>query len=258
MKRTALDWGFGAVAGLLVLFVLLPLTNLVLTLTPQQIGLTLSDIEAFRAIGLTFLAAGCATGLALLTGVPLAYLLARRPLRGRRLINALINAPVIVPHTAAGVALLMVFGRYGLVGRWLKPLGITFTDNFAGIVIAMLFVSLPYLVNMSRDAFAVVDEELEQAAWLDGASAWQTFWRVLFPLARRGIVSGAVMMWARGLSEFGAVVILAYHPKIAPVLVYERFEGFGLAAAQPVAAVLVLLALLLVGALRWWLAEREE
>ncbi len=140
--------------------------------------------------------------------------------------EALVNLPIVIPHTAAGVALLLVFGRRGLLGQWLAPLGITFTDNLAGIVVGMLFVSLPFLVNMSREAFALVDEELERVALIDGASAWQAFWHVTLPLAWRGVLGGAVMMWARGISEFGAVVILAYHPKIVPVLVYERFDGF--------------------------------
>jgi molybdate/tungstate transport system permease protein len=88
-----------------------------------------------------------------------------------------------------------------------------------------------------------VDAELERAALIDGASPWQAFWHVSLPQAWRGVLAGALMMWARGISEFGAVVILAYHPKIVPVLVFERFTGYGLTAAQPVAALLVLVAL---------------
>jgi len=175
--------------------------------------------------------------------VPLAYLLARRRFSGKRLIEALVNLPIVIPHTAAGVALLLVFGRRGLLGQWLTPLGVAFTDNFGGIVVGMLFVSLPFLVNMSREAFALADEELERVALIDGASAWGAFWHVALPLAWRGVLGGAVMMWARGISEFGAVVILAYHPKIVPVLVYERFNGFGLDAAQPVATLLIVVAI---------------
>ncbi|NTV37835.1 MAG: ABC transporter permease subunit, partial [Anaerolineales bacterium] len=161
-----------------------------------------------------------------------------------RLVEALINLPVIIPHTAAGIALLLVFGRQGVLGQWLTPLGLTFTDNLGGIVVGMLFVSLPYLVNMNREAFALVDEELERVALIDGASAWQAFRHVSLPLAWRGVLAGAVMMWARGISEFGAIVILAYNPKIVPVLVYERFNGFGLGAAQPVAALLIVVAII--------------
>jgi molybdate/tungstate transport system permease protein len=234
---------FSFLGGLLLLFIVLPLASTLLGTTPEQLWLALTDPEVLRSIGLTFSAAAAATILSLLTGVPLAYLLARRQFRGRGLVEALVNLPIVVPHTAAGVALLLVFGRYGVLGQWLAPLGVTFTDSFAGIMVGMGFVSLPFLVSMSREAFALIDEELERVALIDGASAWQAFRHVTLPLAWRGVLGGALMMWARGISEFGAVVILAYHPKIVPVLVYERFNGFGLEAAQPIAALLILVAI---------------
>ena len=254
-RLSYLDVIFSILGGVLVLFVALPLVSTLATL-PAEIGPTLTDPEVLRSIGLTFGAAALAAGLALVSGVPLAYLLARRQFKGRGLVEALVNLPVIVPHTAAGVALLLVFGRRGLLGQALAPIGLTFTDNLGGIVVAMLFVSLPYLVNASRQAFALIDPELELVALSDGATPWQAFRLVTLPLAWQGVLSGALMMWARGVSEFGAVVILAYHPKVAPVLVYERFEGFGLAAALPVSALLILTALLVFGVLR--LAVRGE
>lgn len=234
---------FSLLGGLLLLFIVLPLMSILFGTTPQTLWLALIDEEVLNSIVITFSAAAVATLLAIFTGVPLAFLLARRKFRGKRLLEALVNLPIVIPHTAAGVALLLVFGRRGLLGQWLAPLGITFTDNFYGIVVGMLFVSLPFLVNLSRESFALVDEELERVALIDGASPWQAFWYVSLPQAWRGVLAGALMMWARGISEFGAVVILAYHPKIVPVLVFERFEGFGLVAAQPVAALLILIAL---------------
>ena len=234
---------FSALGGLLLLFIILPLLSILLGATPETLWLVLTDPQVLNSIRLTFSAAAMATLLAIITGVPLAFLLARRRFRGKRLVEALVNLPIVIPHTAAGVALLLVFGRRGLLGQWLTPLGVVFTDNFAGVVVGMLFVSLPFLVNLSRESFALVDEELERVALIDGATPWQAFWYVSLPQAWRGVLAGALMMWARGISEFGAVVILAYHPKIVPVLVFERFEGFGLVAAQPVAALLVLVAL---------------
>jgi molybdate/tungstate transport system permease protein len=234
---------FSALGGLLLLFIVLPLISILLGTTPQDFWSALTEPEVLRSISLTFGAAALATLIAAATGVPLAFLLARRGFRGRRLVEALVNLPIVIPHTAAGVALLLVFGRRGLLGQWLTPLGIAFTDNLAGIVVGMLFVSLPFLVNLSRESFALVDEELERVAFIDGATPWQAFWHVSLPQAWRGILAGALMMWARGISEFGAVVILAYHPKIVPVLVFERFQGFGLVAVQPVAALLIFVAL---------------
>jgi len=234
---------FSVLSGLLLLFIVLPLVSILFGTTPQNLWGALVDPEVLRSISLTFGAAATATLLAAATGVPLSFLLARRKFRGKRLVEALVNLPIVIPHTAAGVALLLVFGRRGLRSQWLSPLGIAFTDNLAGIVVGMLFVSLPFLVNLSRESFALIDEELERVALIDGATPWQAFWHVSLPQAWRGVLAGALMMWARGISEFGAVVILAYHPKIVPVLVFERFEGFGLVAAQPVAAILILVAL---------------
>jgi molybdate/tungstate transport system permease protein len=260
MKKTNLlfDLVFSALGGLLLLFIILPLVSILLGTTPQNFWLALTDPEVLRSISLTFGAAAVATSLAIVTGVPLAFLLARRNFRGKRLLEALVNLPIVIPHTAAGVALLLVFGRRGLLGQWLTPMGFAFTDNVAGIVVGMLFVSLPFLVNMSREAFSLLDDELELVASIDGASPWQAFWHVSLPQAWRGVLAGALMMWARGISEFGAVVILAYHPKIVPVLVFERFNGFGLVAAQPVAALLVLVALMSFTFLRLLLLKKEN
>jgi molybdate/tungstate transport system permease protein len=121
--------------------------------------------------------------------------------------------------------------------------GIRFIDSIPGIVVGMLFVSLPFLVNSARDAFMQIDPEFEMMAQLEGATQWQAFRHITLPLAARGILSGAVMMWARGISEFGAVVILAYNPQIVPVLVFEKFQGFGLSEAQPVAVILIVASL---------------
>lgn len=234
---------FSIAAGLLVAFVVFPLAGMIAATSLDAISDTLSDPQVLASLRLTFNAASAATLLAGLGGIPLAYLLARRRFPGKRLVEAIIDLPIVIPHTAAGIALLMVFGSRGLFGEPLASLGIYFTNSVPGIVLAMLFVGLPYLVNLSREAFAMVDEELERIALVEGATAWQAFFLVTLPLAWRGIFSGALMMWARGISEFGAVIILAYHPKIIPVLIYERFEGFGLAAALPVAALLILIVL---------------
>ncbi|MBU1877402.1 MAG: ABC transporter permease, partial [Chloroflexi bacterium] len=218
---------------------------------------TLTDPEVLASLWLTFYASALATGVALVTGVPLAYLLARYEFPGKGLVTGLIDLPVIIPHTAAGVALLMVFGRQAPLGRLGSAVGLHFTEDVAGIVVAMLFVSLPFLVNTARETFALIDPELERVAWVLGASPWQAFRYVILPLAWRGILAGALMAWARGISEFGAVVILAYHPQVIPVLVYERFAGFGLSAALPVAVILILAALVTLTTLRALLGRQH-
>ncbi|HIC89431.1 MAG TPA: ABC transporter permease subunit [Anaerolineae bacterium] len=247
---TSLFWMFLTLGSLLLLFIAVPLIRTVIGVSPPLLWQTALDGEVRTAIWLTLYAAALATVLAMLAGVPLAYLLARHHFPGKQLVEGLVDLPVVVPHTAAGIALLMVFGRRGLLGPALDRLGFRFTGSVAGIVAAMLFVSLPFLVNTSKEAFAAVDPRLERIARTLGASPWEVFWRVTLPLAWQGVLAGAVMMWARGISEFGAVVILAYHPMTAPVLVYERFETYGLRYARPVAVLLILVSLLVFIVLR--------
>jgi molybdate/tungstate transport system permease protein len=249
---------FSLLGVLLLVFVLFPLVNTLVASRPAGIWSTLGDETVRSSLGLTFVSGAIATGFGLLTGVPLAYLLARRCFPGRHLVQGLIDLPVVIPHTAAGIALLMVFGRRGFFGRLMEPVGVRFTDSVAGIVVAMIFVSLPFLVNAAREAFELIDPELELIAQTEGASRWQAFWHVTLPLASRGILAGAIMMWARGISEFGAVVILSYHPQIVPILVYQRFQGFGLDAALPVAAILILTSLIVFTVIRALLASRQE
>ncbi len=230
---------FAAAGALMVLFIVLPLAATVVSTSPERVFETLVDSEVLTSLGLTFYAGAAATVLALVSGVPLAYLLARFDFPGKEWIEGVVRLPVVVPHTAAGIALLMVFGRQGVLGRAFGAMGIGFTDALPGIVVGMLFVGLPFLVDASKEAFALVDPELEMVAATEGATRWQAFFHVTLPQAQRGILSGALLMWGRAISEFGAVVILAYHPRIVPVLVYERFVGYGLTGAQPVAVLLL-------------------
>jgi len=248
---------FAAAGSLLLLFVLLPLATTLLGTPLADLWALLSDRQAISALGLTFYAAAWATLLALFSGVPLAYLLARFDFAGKRWVEGLVNLPIVVPHTAAGIALLLVFGRRAGLGAAFGRLGVAFVDTTAGIVVGMLFVSVPFLVNAAREAFELVDPELERMAQTQGASRWQAFRYITLPLALRGILAGALVMWGRAISEFGAVVILAYHPKIMPVLVFERFEGFGLSAARPLAVLLILASLLVFVLLQTLLSRRR-
>jgi molybdate/tungstate transport system permease protein len=262
MKRVTsfglFDWVFGFAGVFLLLFILIPLLTTLFSTTPGEIVASLGEKDVLHSLWVTFAAAFLATAIALVVGVPLAYLLARREFPGKNLVQGIIDLPIIIPHTAAGVALLMVFGRRGLLGEPLQSAGVYFTENMAGIVVAMLFVSLPILVDTAREAFALVDERLEKVARTLGAGAWSAFRRVTLPLALRGIVAGSVLMWARGISEFGAIVILAYNPKAISVLIYERFAGFGLSAALPLTALLLIVALVILVVTRTLLLPRRS
>jgi len=252
VSKNRLTVSFALLGLLIFLFVVIPLGKMIFASASEARILweTVLDPEVTGAIGLTLFAALIATLFGFFLGVPLAYLLARTDFKGKKLVEGLIDVPIVVPHTAAGIALLFVFGRNFAVGKAFDFLGIQFVDSIAGIVIAMLFVSIPFLIDSAKEGFKKVDVRLEKVARTLGASPWQAFFRISFPLAWRSILAGNIMMWARGISEFGAVIILAYHPMIAPVLVYERFETYGLDYARPIAVLLILVSVLVFIVLR--------
>jgi molybdate/tungstate transport system permease protein len=258
-RRISLFWALCAVAAAAVLtFVLLPAASMIAGAGAGLLGEALRQDDVRRSLILTVTAALICTIIGFIFGVPLAYLLARRDFPGKRALEGVIDLPIVFPHTAAGIALLTVYGREGVVGRLLAPLGITFTETLAGIVLAMLFVSLPFLIDGSREAFALVDERYEHVARTLGSSRFGAFARVTFPQAWRGVLAGALLMWGRGISEFGAVVILAYNPKVISVLTFERFEGFGLRAAQPPAVLIVIVAFVVFLLVRSFLVPRRK
>ena len=242
---------FAVLSILILFFIFAPLIKTSFSSSPGTLWNTLLEEEVYSSILLTIWSAVIATGIGLFLGVPLAYILARRQFWGKRFLEGLIDVPIVIPHSAAGIALLFVFGRQFLLGRLLGHMGITFVDAVAGVVIAMMFVSIPFLIDSARDGFKSVDVRLEKVARTLGASPWRTFFRISLPLAWRSIFSGSVMMWARGVSEFGAVLILAYHvpflgehPVVAPILVADRFASFGLEYARPVAVLVILISLI--------------
>jgi molybdate/tungstate transport system permease protein len=244
--------------GILVLVIVVPLLKVITSTDPAVLRSTIGDPEVIHSILLTLRAALWATLVCTLFGVPLAYALARWDFPGKTIIQGVIDLPVMIPHTAAGIALLMVYGREFLLGRAFDALGISFTGTVAGISLAMAFVSLPFLVNAAREGFLAVDPRLERVARTLGASPWQAFFKVSLALCWRSILSGAILMWARGIAEFGAVIILAYHPMVAPILIWERFENYGLKYARPVAVILILLCLIIFSGLRWLAVQKKE
>ena len=206
----------------------------------RQLG---SDPELRASLSLTAVTATAATLITVLLGTPLAWFLARDRVPGAPMVNALLDLPLIIPHPVAGIALLLAFGRASAMGGVLERVGLVLAGSPWAIGLAMLFVAAPLYVSAAREAIARVDPRYEAVARTLGDTPWRAVWRVTRPLAGRGLVAAAVVMWARAVSEFGAIVILTYNPKVASVLSYDRFNAFGLDAALPVAAVLVLLAL---------------
>jgi molybdate/tungstate transport system permease protein len=243
-SNSTLNLAFLFLGGTLLLLIVAPLAGMYLHASIAGLADAARDEEVRGSILLSLWVSMAGTVLFAFLAVPLAYLLARKsfPLKG--LVNGIIDVPIVIPHTAAGIALLGVITRESPLGKTAGALGIRFVDQPAGIMLAMAFVSIPFLINSARDGFDAVPGRLEKIALTLGASPLRVFFTISVPLAWRSILSGLILMWARGMSEFGAVVIVAYNPKTAPVLIFERFTSYGLSQAVPVAAIFVTVCLM--------------
>ncbi len=229
--------------GIALLFLVAPLLSMFFATSPNDFFETVQDEEVLESISLTLWVSLFGTLSFALAAIPLAYLLARKEFRFKRLVGGLIDLPVVIPHSAAGIAILGFISRDSVLGKTASIFGLELVGSPVGIALAMAFVSVPFLINAARDGFAQVPVRLEKAAMNLGASPLRVFFTISLPLAWRNIISGFIMMFARGMSEFGAVVIVAYHPMITPVLIYERFGAFGLKYARPVSVVFILVCL---------------
>jgi molybdate/tungstate transport system permease protein len=227
--------------SILVLFLTVPLIKLFMSVGFSSIFQSIQDKEVYDSIFLTLKSAFYAVVFVCFTGIPLAYLIARHDFWGKSMFEAILDIPVMVPHTAAGIALLIAFSN----GYF------DFIDTTTGIVSAMMFLSAPFLINGAKEGFKKVDVRYEHVARTLGANRFRVFFSIALPNARNDILNGALMMWSRGLGEFGAVVIIAYHPMVAPVLIYDRFNSFGLKYSAPVAASMILVSVIMFLAIRF-------
>lgn len=237
-------------SSLLLLFLAVPIGKLIGAGGMEGARRLVTDSELRQSMALTALTATAATLIGVVGGTPLAWLLARRSFRGRAVLSAVLDLPLLIPHPVAGIALLLLLGRESAVGGALLTAGLRVVGTPLGIIAAMLFVAAPLFISGAREAFARVDPRFEAVARTLGDPPLRAFLRITLPLSRRGLVASAVVMWARAVSEFGAIVVLTYNPKVASVLSYDRFTSFGLNEALPVAAVLAVLALIPLTALR--------
>ncbi|KYJ87655.1 ABC transporter permease [Sulfurovum riftiae] len=225
-------------AVVIIFFLSVPILKMFVGVGSDKFIETLRDGEVLSSIWLTMKVSAWAMLFVIITGLPLAYLIARFDFYGKSFLESLIDLPVMIPHTAAGIALLSTFGDTEL-GNFFKFFGIEFVGTEYGIMIAMMFLSAPFLINAAKDGFRKVDPKLEKVARTLGANPLQTFFAISIPNAKKDIINGALMMWSRGLGEFGAVIILVYHPMTTPVLIFDRFSSYGLSYSAPVAAVII-------------------
>ena len=244
-----------APAGLFGLFLGLPVVALV-----GRSVLSGSAIEAagsaavLGALGLSLVTTAASLLVTVALGLPLAILLARRSFRGRWLAEALVDLPIVLPPSVAGLALLMVFGRRGVLGPPLDAVGIDIAFTTVAVVLSQVFVSGPFFVRAARAGIAAVDSDLEAAARIDGASEWQLLRRVTLPLAAPALGGGLVMAWARALGEFGATIMfagnIAGRTQTLPLVVYGEFQSGDLDASIAAASILVIAAFAVLVAVR--------
>jgi molybdate transport system permease protein len=234
---------------LLALFVL-PLFALFLrSINKDFFNYALSD-QAFKALRLSLITSTITTLGAVIFGTPLAYMLARWRFRFKSWIELTIDLPIVLPPSVAGLVLLIAFGRRGLFGSALNVLGISLPFTTAAVVLAQTFVAAPLYVRAARIGFTEIDKQLEEAAHVEGANQWQLFREVMFPLAGRALLSGAILTWTRALGEFGATILFAGNlegvTQTMPMAIYLGFErNLGIALALSVVLIIVSVFLLM-------------
>jgi molybdate transport system permease protein len=240
---------------LLAALILLPVMALLLASSPLELVKLLGRREILQALWITLLSSLLALPLIFLLGLPSAYGLARCNDRWRRLLETLLELPMVMPPVVAGLALLLAFGRRGLLGESLADLGLRIPFTLAAVVLAILFVVTPYFVRRCTVLFDGIDRRLEEAARLLGASPMQTFVRVTLPLVRRGLYAEAIMALAQGIGLFGAIILFAGNlpgrTQTLSLAIYSAFESdprqaFGLGALLLLLSLLLLLAVKLI------------
>lgn len=248
----------------LVLFLAIPVVGLVARallgggLLGGGLLAALASPVVLDALVLSLVTTSVSLVLTLVLGTPLAFLLARRSFRGSSIIETIVDLPIVLPPSVAGLALLFVFGRRGLLGDALDAFGVAIPFTTVAVILAQTFVAAPFFVRSARAGIAAVDRDTEDAARVDGATECDVFRLVTAPLAGAALAAGAVMSWSRALGEFGATIMFAGsiegRTQTLPLVVYSEFGGGDLDASVAAAAILVVAAfgvLVSVRTLRW-------
>jgi molybdate/tungstate transport system permease protein len=228
--------GFGLLCLAAVLF---PIIHLGVQDSAQTLLFALGRGDVQEALGVSLLSSTLATLVVALFGIPLAYAMARVEVPGKRWIESLIDLPILVPQSVAGVALMVLLGPGSPLGQGLESTGLKISGSLVGLLVAQVFVASPFMIKAALTAFEGVPVQLEHASRSLGASPAKTFARIALPLAARGILVGAALAWARAISEFGVIILFAPSPVSAPVLVHTEFLRAGASESRPIAIVLL-------------------
>ncbi len=243
----------GVLAASFFLFIGIPLAALVIREPPALLWLAISQPEALQAVQLSIITTSISTLLTVVFGLPVAYVLARLRFPGRAVLETLVTMPTVLPPVVAGVALLITFGRFGLLGRYLSPLGITLPFTTVAVVMAQIFVASPFFINSAKAGLEQLDRRYELAAYTLRASPLYAFRRIVFPLIRPALLSGIGLAWARALGELGATITFAGNfpgtTETTPIAVYIAAES-NLESAVALSVVLLAISFGLLLALR--------
>ncbi len=248
-RRRAMKAGLALLIFLAMSFIALPVASLFLKSPMDTVLRSLYSPMVVDALKLSLSTSAVSTMIVILLGTPLAYVNARFRYPGKEIADSLIDLPVIMPPAVAGIALLMAFGRMGIVGQHLNAIGISIAFTTLAVIIAQIFVSSPFYIRQARTSFEDVDLSIENAARTLGASRAYTFFHVILPIAYSGLVSGAIMAFARSLGEFGATIMFAGNfqgrTQTMPLAIYTAMQG-DLDAALCLAIILVIISLLVI------------
>ena len=244
-----IHWLFILPSVLLLALFVLPLLAVFIRALDENFFNNAFSEQAFKALRLSLATSSITTFITVLLGTPFAYILARWKFKLKAWIELFIDLPIVLPPSVAGLALLIAFGRRGLFGSALNVLGISLPFTTAAVVMAQTFVAAPLYVRSARVGFSHVEKQLEEAAHVEGANQWQLFSEVMFPLAGRALLSGAILTWTRALGEFGATILFAGNlegvTQTMPMAIYLGFErNLGVALALSVLLVIVSMLLL--------------
>lgn len=256
MKHSRRLWSVLSAVGIAVTiaFLLLPMISVFLHMTPGKLWEQLTTQVALQALKLSVTTTFISLGLILLFGTPLSYFLANRDFSGKRILEVLIQLPIVIPPAVAGVGLLLVFGRFGLIGKGLEAFGLHISFTAAAVVIAQSFIAAPFYIQGTRTAFAGVDPSLVAVSRTLGISKARTFFRVVLPLALPGLISGAALSWGRALGEFGATIMFAGNlpgkTQTLPLAIFTAMQS-DMDVAIAISALLISVAFFLLLLVKW-------
>ena len=212
----------------LLLFFAIPIIALFLRISPLDWWQSLHEESLLNAVRVSLTSSLISLAVIVITGTPLAYLISRPRFRFKNIIDTIVDLPTVLPPSVAGVALLITLGRQGLLGQWLSVLGIQLPFTLTAVIIAQVFIAAPFFVRSAAVGFSAVDDEIVQAAQLDGANRFELMRYIYLPLAQTALISGGVMSWSRALGEFGATILFAGNfpgrTQTMPMAIYLGFE----------------------------------